>query len=113
MTSENSPIIINALEELKAKDIVQLDVRELSQIMDTLIIATGTSSRHVKSLANSVVVELKQQGYPPLGVEGVDGGEWVLVDFGDTVVHVMQQQTRDFYELEKLWSMEPGTRYET
>ena len=113
MTSENSPIIINALEDLKAKDIVQLDVRELSQIMDTLIIATGTSSRHVKSLANTVVVETKQQGHPPLGVEGMDGGEWVLVDFGDTVVHVMQQQTRDFYELEKLWSMEPGTRSET
>lgn len=113
MTSENSPIIINALEELKAKDIVQLDVRELSQIMDTLVIATGTSSRHVKSLANNVVVESKQQGHPPLGVEGMDGGEWVLVDFGDTVVHVMQQQTRDFYELEKLWSMEPGTRSET
>ncbi len=113
MTSENNPIIIGALEDLKAKDIVQLDVRELSQIMDTLIIATGTSSRHVKSLANSVVVETKQQGHPPLGVEGMDGGEWVLVDFGDTVVHVMQQQTRDFYELEKLWSMEPGTRSET
>src|SRR5690625_2447473 len=94
MTSENNPIIIGALEDLKAKDIVQLDVRELSQIMDTLIIATGTSSRHVKSLANSVVVETKQQGHPPLGVEGMDGGEWVLVDFGDTVVHEIGSEER-------------------
>jgi ribosome-associated protein len=113
MSSEKNPIIINALEDLKAKDLVQLDVRELSQVMDTLIIATGTSNRHVKSLANNVVMDAKKAGHPPLGVEGMDSGEWVLVDFGDTVVHVMQQETRDFYELEKLWSMEPGTRSET
>ncbi|MDQ2076283.1 ribosome silencing factor [Marinimicrobium sp. ABcell2] len=113
MSSEKNRIIINALEDLKAKDVVQLDVRELSQVMDTLVIATGTSNRHVKSLANNVVVDAKQEGHPPLGVEGMESGDWVLVDFGDTVVHVMQQETRDFYELEKLWSMEPSTRSET
>lgn len=110
MSAELNQIITQALEDVKGKDIVQMDVRELSDIMDTLVIATGTSSRHVKSLASNVVEDAKHQGHQPLGVEGADTGDWVLVDFGDIVVHVMQEETRGFYDLEKLWSMEPGGR---
>ena len=102
--------MINALEDLKAKNIVQLDVREMTDVTDTLIIASGTSNRHVKSIANNVVEDSKKLGYMPLGVEGIDAGDWVLVDFGDIVVHVMQEETRNFYELEKLWSITPSNR---
>ena len=112
MSAALNELIVESLEDLKGKNIVQLDVRELSDVMDTLIIASGTSSRHVKSLANNVVEDAKHAGHQPLGVEGVDSGDWVLVDFGDIVVHVMQEETRGFYELEKLWSTEPGNRTE-
>ena len=87
-----------------------LDVRELSDVMDTLIIASGTSNRHVRALAENLVEDLKKQGFRAMGIEGLEVGDWVLVDFGDTVVHLMQQETRDFYELEKLWSMKPQSR---
>ncbi|MBR9910496.1 MAG: ribosome silencing factor [Gammaproteobacteria bacterium] len=110
MPNELNKIIVDALEDLKGKDIVCLDVSELSDIMDTLIIASGTSNRHVKSLASNVVQEAKDRGIAAIGVEGLDSGEWVLADFGDTVVHVMMPATRGFYDLEKLWSMEPGSR---
>lgn len=112
MSAALNELIVGALEDLKGKNIVQLDVRELSDVTDTLVIASGTSSRHVKSLANNVVEDAKQAGHQPLGVEGVDGGDWVLVDFGDIVVHVMQEETRGFYDLEKLWSLEPSNRTE-
>ena len=95
-----------ALEYLKAVDPVVLDVRELSSVMDWLIVASGTSSRHVKSLANNVIMKARQQGVRPLGVEGERVGEWVLVDFGDVVVHVMQPAARSFYDLERLWSIQ-------
>ncbi|MGB3609973.1 MAG: ribosome silencing factor [Cellvibrio sp.] len=110
MSEELSQIVINALEDLKGKNIVQLDVREMTDVTDTLIIASGTSNRHVKSMANNVVEDCKKLGYMPLGVEGIDAGDWVLVDFGDLVVHVMQEETRNFYELEKLWSITPSNR---
>ncbi|WNO09503.1 ribosome silencing factor [Teredinibacter sp. KSP-S5-2] len=110
MTENLQDLITNALDDLKGGDIQTLDVTELSDVMDFLIIATGTSNRHVKSLANNAIEEAKEKGIRPIGVEGMDAGEWVLVDFGDTVLHVMQQSTRDFYELEKLWSTEPATR---
>lgn len=110
MSVELNALIINTLEDIKGKDIVSLDVKELSDVMDTLIIASGTSNRHVRSLASNVVDEAKEQGYRPIGVEGLESSEWVLVDFGDTVVHVMLPDTRNFYELEKLWSLEPRTR---
>lgn len=110
MSAQLNQVIIDALEDLKGKNIVQMDVTELSDVMDTLVIASGTSSRHVKSLASNLVEDAKKQGHQPLGVEGADAGEWVLVDFGDIVVHVMQEETRGFYDLEKLWSMEPGSR---
>lgn len=95
---------IKALEDLKAVDTVVLDVRELSSVMDYLIISSGTSTRHVKSLADNVVVELKKLNTRPIGIEGDGPGEWVLVDYGDVVVHVMQPATRSFYDLERLWS---------
>jgi ribosome-associated protein len=108
--SDLNKAIVEALENLKGKNIVTLDVRELSDVMDTLIIASGTSSRHSRSLAENLVEETKKAGFRALGVEGLDAGDWVLVDFGDTVVHVMQQEARDYYELEKLWSMKPANR---
>jgi ribosome-associated protein len=96
-------IVVDALEDLKAVNIVTLDVTGLTDVMDFLIIASGTSNRHVKSLANNVCMEAKRQELRPLGVEGEDAGEWVLVDFGEVVVHVMLPATRDFYDLERLW----------
>ncbi len=110
MTDQIQKISLNALEDLKGEDILILDVTELSDVMDFMIIATGTSNRHVKSLANNVVEDVKAQGHRPIGIEGMADGEWVLVDYGDTVVHVMQKATREFYELEKLWSTEPASR---
>lgn len=94
-----------ALDDLKAVEPVVLDVRELSSVMDWLIVASGTSSRHVKSLSDSVIMKAKEQGVRPIGVEGERVGEWVLVDFGDVVVHVMQPAARSFYDLERLWSV--------
>jgi ribosome-associated protein len=96
-------IVVDALEDLKAVNIVTLDVTGMTDVMDFLIIASGTSSRHVKSLADNVCMQAKRQDLRPLGVEGEDVGEWVLVDFGDVVVHVMLPATRDFYDLERLW----------
>ncbi len=109
MTDLNKAII-TALENLKGKEIVTLDVHELTDVMDTIIICSATSNRHSRSLAENMVLETKQQGFRSLGVEGLDTGDWVLVDFGDTVVHVMQKETRDYYELEKLWSKVPINR---
>lgn len=95
----------NALDDLKGKDIVTLDVRELTDVTDYMIICTGTSNRHVNSLANNVAMELKKAGNPAQGVEGAGpSAEWALVDFGDVVVHIMLPDTRDFYDLERLWS---------
>lgn len=106
--SENDLLVIArlALEDLKALDPVVMDVRSLSSVMDYLVIASGTSSRHVKSLADNVLMKAKEQGLRPLGVEGERVGEWVLVDFGDVVVHVMQPAIRSFYDLERLWSVQ-------
>jgi ribosome-associated protein len=98
-------LVIDALEDLKAVNTVSIDVSTLTDIMDHMIIASGTSNRHVKSLANNVAVEAKKRGVQPMGVEGNDTGEWVLVDFGDIVVHVMLPATRDFYDLERLWAI--------
>jgi ribosome-associated protein len=100
---EIKDLAVNALEDLKAVNLVVLDVRGKSSVADYMIIASGTSDRHVKSLANNVVVEAKKAGVNPLGIEGEKVGEWVLVDLADVIVHVMLQQTRDFYQLEKLW----------
>ena len=99
-------LAVDALEDLKATDILRLDVRKLSDFTDYMLIATGRSARQVVALAENVVMKAKHAGEAPLGVEGLRGGEWVLVDLGDVVVHVMQPEVREFYQLDKLW----GTR---
>ncbi|TLX55277.1 ribosome silencing factor [Stutzerimonas nosocomialis] len=96
-------LAVAALEDLKAQDIVNIDVRGKTSVTDFMVIASGTSSRHVKSLAENVLEKVKEQGVRPLGSEGLDGGEWALLDLGDVVVHVMQVPTRQFYDLERLW----------
>ena len=98
-------IVVDALEELKAQDIKVLDVRGVASFTDLMIVAGGTSTRHVKAVADKVVEKAGQAGIKPLGVEGEREAEWVLVDLNDIIVHVMLPQTRDFYNLEKLWSM--------
>ena len=97
-------LVVDALDDLKAVNTVTMDVTGLTDVMDFLVIASGTSNRHVKSLADNVCMEAKKQGQRALGIEGENAGEWVLVDFGDVVVHVMLPATRDFYDLERLWS---------
>lgn len=99
-------LVIEALEDLKGVDIVALDVRGKTSITDFMVIASGRSDRQVKALAHSVVDKAKAQGIPPLGMEGEREGEWVVIDLGDVVVHVMVPQSRDFYNLEKLWGDE-------
>jgi len=97
--------VIDALEELKAKDIREIDVRGKTSIADLLVIASGTSARHVKSIADEVTRFAKKAGVVPLGVEGEVEGEWVLVDLGDVIVHVMLPRIREFYGLERLWTV--------
>ena len=105
-------LVITAIEDMKGENVVSLDVRDKSNVTDLMIVATGTSNRHVSSIANNVVVEAKKAGVPPLGVEGEAQGDWVLVDLGDIVVHVMQPQVREFYDLERLWSVTDSKKKE-
>lgn len=95
----------SAVEELKARDVVEIDVRGKSSVTDYMVIASGTSTRHVKSIADEVVKFSKNLGVMPLGVEGEREAEWVLVDLGDVVVHVMLPRVREFYALERLWTV--------
>ena len=106
-------LIVEAAQERKADDLVGLDIRKISSFADTFIIATGTSDRHVRSVADSIAAALKAHGDPPLGIEGSDEGRWVLIDCGDTIVHVFQQEIRDHYDLERLWSDAPALELET
>jgi len=92
-----------ALEELKAIDIYQIDVRDKTSITDYMLIASGTSNRQVKALAENIIEQAKTYGFKTLGTEGIENGEWALVDFGNLIVHVMQPETRKFYDLEHLW----------
>lgn len=102
-TEELTELVVKALEDLKAQDIKAIDVRGKTAITDMMVIASGTSDRHVKALADSVVIKAKEAGVMPLGTEGQGDNEWVLVDLNDVVVHVMLPRVRDFYNLEKLW----------
>ena len=101
---ELKDLLTTALEDFRANNVVSLDVRELTDIMDYLIVAGGTSSRHVKALADNLTDAAKQQGVRPQGVEGQAGSEWILVDFGDVVAHLMLPAAREFYDLERLWT---------
>jgi len=100
---------LHALEDLKAENVVQLDVRPQASFTDYMIFASGNSTRHVRAIADSVVESADKAGRPVLGVEGEDVGEWILVDLGDVVVHVMLPEVRNYYELEKLWGEELST----
>lgn len=104
-TDELLALVRDALDDLKAVDIQVLDVEKLTTITSRMVICSGTSARHVKSLADNVITEAKHAGQQPLGVEGTEGGEWILVDLGEVVVHVMYVQARAFYQLEKLWDV--------
>ena len=103
-------VVLLALGDLKAQNVTVLDVRELTTVTDTIVIASGTSDRHVKSLAGSVVSKASQAGYRAFGREGERDGEWVLVDLSDVIVHVMLPRVREFYGLEKLWDVRSGER---
>jgi len=96
-------VIADALDDVKGNDIVTLDVRGLAGFTDFMVLASGTSNRHVKSLAERAQERMRELGIKPIGLEGEQTGEWVLVDFGDVVVHVMLPETRKFYDLERLW----------
>ena len=94
---------VNALEDIKAKDIVVIDTSEKTSLFARMIIASGDSNRQVRALANNVSVSLKEAGFPLIGSEGQDSGEWALVDADDLLVHVMLPAVRDFYDIEALW----------
>lgn len=101
--------LVGALHELKALDIQVLDVRRLTSIADTMIIASGRSDRQVKAMADKVIERAKELGIPPLGVEGEQQGTWILVDLGDVIAHLMHPTTRAYYQLEKLWSADQAS----
>lgn len=101
-------IVVNALEDVKAQDISVIDVRDRTSVTDYMILASGTSNRHVRSLAESVVSDVKEKGVRYANVEGANVSDWILVDLGDIVVHVMMPATREFYDLERLWRDAPS-----
>ncbi len=98
-----------SLDDMKGIDLVVIDIIGKSSIADAMIVVTGTSQRHVSALAESVRIDSKKADHAPLGVEGAGSSDWVLVDLGDVIVHVMTEEKREFYSLEKLWSVGPGT----
>lgn len=113
MNSEKlKQLVIEALEDVKGQDIVALDVKKQTDIADHMIVASGTTSRQVRALADSVVVKAKAEDVSIIGVEGLDTAEWVLVDLADVIVHVMLPKVRDFYDLERLWSLGPNRKEE-
>ena len=99
-------LVIHALEDVKAVDVKTIDVRGKTAITDFMVVATGTSDRHVRALADNVLKETRDAGIRPIGVEGERDSEWVLRDLNDVVAHVMTAEVRDFYNLEKLWSVD-------
>lgn len=100
-------VVHEALLDVKAKEIVEIDVSEISNVADAIVIASGTSTRHLKSLANNVAEEARKAGFRPIGVEGERDAEWILIDLGYVVVHVMLPTARKFYDLESLWRTAP------
>ena len=109
-TEELRDLVVSSLEDLKAIDIHTIDVRGQNPLTDIFVVASGNSSRHVKSMADKVTTRAKENGCQPLGIEGYSEGEWVLVDLNDVIVHIMLPQTRAFYNLEKLWELTEAHR---
>ncbi len=103
-------VIRDALADMKAQSVTELDVRGATDIADRMVIASGTSDRHVRSIAERVVEKAKEAGFRPHGVEGLRDGEWVLIDLSDTIVHLMLPRVREFYGLEKLWDLKSTRR---
>lgn len=101
-------LVVAALVDIKAQNIITLDVRDMTEVTDYMVVASGTSSRHVRALIDNVTEEAKKSGHRPIGVEGESGGEWVLLDLQDVLIHVMLPKVREFYNLEKLWSIVPS-----
>ncbi|WP_132294367.1 ribosome silencing factor [Marinobacterium mangrovicola] len=101
-------LVHSALEDMKARDVATLNVTGKSSVTDYMVVASGTSKRHVMSVAQEVIDKVKEQGILPVGVEGQGVGDWVLVDLGDVVVHVMMPDARSFYDIERLWSFDEG-----
>jgi ribosome-associated protein len=102
-TDELKDLVVKALEDMKARDVEVMDVRGKTSITDIMVVASGTSDRHVKAVAETVAFQAKQAGEAPLGTEGLNDGEWALVDLNSVVVHVMLPKVRDFYQIERLW----------
>ena len=98
-------LLTDTMEDLKAQDVQTLDVRALTTMTDYMIIATGRSDRQVKAIADKVIETAKSRQIRPLGVEGQQQAEWILIDFGDVIAHVMHPDTREYYQLEKLWAV--------
>ena len=109
-TDQLQKLVVSSLEDFKALDILVIDVSGKSPLTERLVIASGNSTRHVKSMSENLIVKAKAAGCPPLGVEGAREGEWVLVDLNDVIVHLMLPQTRAFYNLEKLWEASADRR---
>jgi ribosome-associated protein len=105
-TEEKTQAVVAALEDIKAADISVIDTSKLSPLFERMIIASGNSSRQTRALADNVVVKLKELGEEVLGREGEDGGDWVLIDLGEVIVHIMQPAVRAYYNLEELWGMQ-------
>lgn len=100
-------LVVDALEDVKAQDVVVLNTTSLSDLFDRVVLASGTSNRHTRALASSVVEKVKEAGGSVVSVEGAETGEWVLVDLGDIIVHVMQPAVRAYYALEEIWGGRP------
>jgi len=107
-SEELADLAVDALEEIKGLDIIKLDVSDMTTVTDWMIVASGTSGRHVKALVDNVAEKAKAAGHRPSGIEGESGAEWVLLDLQDALVHVMLPKIREFYNLEKLWSITPA-----
>lgn len=101
-------LVIDALDDIKGQDIVALDVQKQTDIADHMVVASGNTSRQIKALVDNVLQKAKAEGVQVLGVEGEESGEWILVDLADVIVHVMLPAVREFYDLERLWSVSPS-----
>lgn len=102
-TEDIKAFIIDKVDDMKGRDMIELDLREKSNFTDSMLICSGNSKQHVRSIAQHVATEAKHAGHQPIGIEGEEFGEWALVDFGSVVLHVMTDEQRDHYQIEKLW----------